>query len=237
MKTYLEVAQSGLLYILVIIGLLFMLALCLFFYIKSYRHAVELGISKNTIQKIHKNTLTITVVPSLSIVVGLISLSAVIGLPWAWFRLSVVGSVSYELIAAQLATSSLGYAEMTSAAQSDASTFGAIMIVMSIGIIAGIFVNALFGKQIINGANKIGQAKGDFGQIVNSCFMPALMAVLIPFQLFQGMITTLVFFTSIGIALLFGFLIKKTGWLWLGDFVMAFVLLLGMASAVFWSGF
>lgn len=235
METYLEVAHSSLLYILVILGLIFMIGLCLFFYIKSYRRAIALGISKETLKKIQKNTLSVTVVPSLAVVVGLISLSAAIGIPWAWFRLSVVGSVSYELIAAQLATSSLGFSEMTAAAQSDASTFGAIMIVMSTGIIAGVFINALFGKQIITGVNKMGQSKSGFGQIVNGCFMLALMAVLIPFQLFQGIITTLVFITSIALAMLFGILIKKTGWGWLNDFVMAFVLILGMASAVIWT--
>lgn len=233
--TFKDLANSSLLYILVFFALLFMVGLCVVFYKKSHKRALELGITPETLKQIRKNTLSMTVIPSLAIVAGLITLSAVIGVPWAWFRLSVVGSVSYELMAAQLATSSLGFTEMTQAAASGADTFGAVMIVMSTGIIAGVFINALFGKQIITGVNRIGQSKTGFGKIINSCFMLALLPVLVVFQLFQGPVNILVFFTSIVIAFGITKLADKTGWLWLNDFVMALTLILGMASAVFWN--
>lgn len=37
------------------------------------------------------------------------SLSAVLGVPWSWFRLSVVGAVSYELTAAEMVSDALGF--------------------------------------------------------------------------------------------------------------------------------
>lgn len=233
--TYSDVSGGGLLYTLVIAGLLFMVSLCIVFYIKSYRRAIQLGISRESIAKIHKNTLLVTIVPSLAVIVGLVSLTAVIGIPWSWFRLSVVGDVSYELIAAELATSAMGFTDITSAAQSEASTFCAIMFVMSMGIIAGVIINALFGKQIITGVSKLGQSKSSFGQIINGSLMLALMAVLIPFQIFQGKVATMVLISSVGISYLLALIGKKMGWSWLGDFVMAFTLLLGMASAVLWT--
>lgn len=236
MKTFAELANSGLLYALVIGGLLFMVGLCVVFLKKSHKRALELGISEETLKRIRKNTLSATVVPSIAIVAGLITLSAVIGIPWAWFRLSVVGSVSYELIAAQLATSALGFSDMTQAMSSGADTFGAVMIVMSTGIIAGVIINALFGKQIINGVNKLGKKKTGFGSIVNSCFMLAIMPVMALFQVFQGAVSTLVLITSIAIAFGLQKIVQKTGWAWLSDFIMAFTLILGMASAVFWAG-
>ena len=232
MKSFSELANSGTLYLLVIIALLFMIGLCLVFWKKSRTRA--LGISEETLKKIRKNALSASVIPSVAIVAGLITLSAVIGIPWAWFRLSVVGSVSYELIAAQLATSALGFTDMTQAMASGADTFG-VMLVMSTGIIAGVFINALFGKQIIGGVNKLGQNKSGFGTIVNSCFMLALMPVLAIFQIFQGVISTLVLITSLIIAFILKKIVEKTGWTWLGDFNMAFTLILGMASAVFWT--
>ena len=234
MKSFSELANSGTLYLLVIIALLFMIGLCLVFWKKSRTRALELGISEETLKKIRKNALSASVIPSVAIVAGLITLSAVIGIPWAWFRLSVVGSVSYELIAAQLATSALGFTDMTQAMASGADTFG-VMLVMSTGIIAGVFINALFGKQIIGGVNKLGQNKSGFGTIVNSCFMLALMPVLAIFQIFQGVISTLVLITSLIIAFILKKIVEKTGWTWLGDFNMAFTLILGMASAVFWT--
>ena len=41
--------------------------------------------------------------------------------------------------------------------------------------------------------------------------------------------------TSLLIAFILKKIVEKTGWAWLGDFIMAFTLILGMASAVFWT--
>ena len=71
----------------------------------------------------------------------IIGLSAVF-LIKAWYRLSVVGSVSYELMAADMVADGMGYGSVGEmAAQADYSVFGAVMFVMSICILAGILVN------------------------------------------------------------------------------------------------
>ena len=235
MATYLEMANSPLLYGLVMAGLGFVALLCVVFYRKTYKRAIELGFTKETLKAINKSTLSLTVVPSISIVIGLITLSTVIGTPWAWFRLSVVGAVTYELIAAQMATAALGFTEMTSAMASDGTTFGAVMFVMSMGIIAGIIINAFIGKSLTTSMAKAGGSKGGFGPIMNGCFMLALMGVMLPFQAFNGMAYIMVMLTSMLITLAIGIIMQKTGWKWLGDFTMAFALILGMASALLWT--
>lgn len=235
MYSYQEIAQSPLLYSLVIAGLLAVALLCIIFYKKTYKRALELGISKETLKAVNKSTLTVSVIPSVSIVIGLISLSAVIGLPWAWFRLSVVGAVSYELIAAQMATAALGFEDMTAAMSSDAQTFGAVMLVMSIGIIAGIVTNAFIGKKLCVSMSAAGKKKGGFGPVMNSCFMMALMCVMLPYQSLGGLVPVMVIITSFLVSVIIAFIIKKTGWKWLGDFTMAFTLIFGMASALLWT--
>lgn len=235
MHTYLELSGSTLLYGLVIAGLAYVAGLCIVFYRKTYKRALELGFSKETLKKINKSTISLTIVPSISIVIGLVTLSAVIGIPWAWFRLSVVGAVTYELIAAQMATAALGFTEMTAAMSSDATTFGAIMFVMSIGIIAGIIANMFLGKKLTTTMSNAGKKPGGFGPIMNGCFMMALMCVMLPFQASNGLVTILVLATSALISLIISLIIKKTGWKWLGDFTMAFTLILGMASAILWT--
>lgn len=97
MQTYVDLSGSTLLYALVIAGLVFVAVLCVIFYRKTYKRALELGITKDTLSRINKNTISLTIVPSISIVTGLFTLSTVIGIPWSWFRLSVVGSVTYDL--------------------------------------------------------------------------------------------------------------------------------------------
>ena len=235
MHSYLELANSGLLYGLVIAGLAVVAALCLVFYKKTYNRAIELGISKDTLSQIKKNTITLTIIPSLSIVIGLFTLSTVIGTPWAWFRLSVVGAVTYELIAAQMTTAALGFAEMTEAMGSDGTTFCAVMFVMSMGIIAGNVVNLFLGKSLTTSMAKAGSKKGGFGPIMNGCFMMALMGVMLPFQAVKGIPTVMVMATSLVVSLLIGVIVKKTGAKWLANFTMAFTLIIGMASALLWT--
>ena len=235
MATYLEMSSSPLLYGLVMAGLGFVALLCVVFYRKTYNRALELGFSKETLKAINKSTISLTIVPSISIVIGLITLSTVIGTPWAWFRLSVVGAVTYELIAAQMATAALGFTEMTAAMASDGATFGAVMFVMSMGIIAGIVINAFIGKKLTTSMASAGGKKGGFGPIMNGCFMLALMGVLLPFQAFNGLVYIMVMLTSMFITLAIGVIMQKTGWKWLGEFSMAFALIFGMASALLWT--
>lgn len=70
--TFKDLANSSLLYILVFFALLFMVGLCVVFYKKSHKRALELGITPETLKQIRKNTLSMTVIPSLAIVAGLI---------------------------------------------------------------------------------------------------------------------------------------------------------------------
>ena len=234
MKSYAELMNHPLLWILVEVGLATVALFCVIFYKKTRARALELGIQESTLKAINKSTIALTVVPSISIVIGLVVLSQAIGTPLAQFRLSVVGAVTYELIAAQMATAALGFADMAQAASSDAQTFGAVMFVMSIGIIAGIVTMTLFGKTIITGTAKMGKA-GGFGPIINGCFMLAMMCVFLPIQATTNFINIFVMATAMLTAFLIGVIQKKTGAKWLGDFNMAFVLIIGMASSLLWT--
>lgn len=68
-------------------------------------------------------------------------------------------------MAAQMATDALGFEQMTDAMASDASTFGAVMLVMSVGIIAGIVANTIIGKTLTTKMGQAGQKEGGFGRL------------------------------------------------------------------------
>ena len=143
---YFDVANSRLLYILVGIGLLYISGLVLVFMRKAWRRALELGITQKTILEVVKSSAVFTVIPSISVIIGLFSLSAVLGVPWSWFRLSVVGAVSYELTAAEMVSDALGFQSAGAmAAANNYEVFGAIMFVTSICILAGMITNIFSG--------------------------------------------------------------------------------------------
>ena len=231
---YLSVANSKLLYVLVSIAIVFVLILAAIFSKKSWNRAVEIEMSKNVLRKVIKSSIVYTIVPSIAIVIGLFALAPVLGIPWSWFRLSVIGSVSYELMAADMATKSMGLS-LAEAAAGGVDTFGNIMFVMTAGISAGMIVLLIFGKKIIKGVNKIGSGKSDFGRVAIGSFMIALMAVFIPGLLTSGKISALTFITSIIVTLFQMLLISKFNIKWLKDFVLAFSLIIGMSSSVLWT--
>ena len=77
MATMKDIITSPLLLAMVIIGLLYIVGFSLVYLKKAYTHCLELGISKEDLKNVIKSSLVFSIVPSLSIVVGLFALISV----------------------------------------------------------------------------------------------------------------------------------------------------------------
>ena len=231
-----EILNGGVMYISVIAGLLFIFLLCALMLRMAWKRAIELGVSEQKIKDAVKSSVIFSIVPSLSIVIGLFSLAAVLGVPWPWFRLSVVGAVSYELMVADMVSTGAGYESIGAlAASNDPSSLGAIMFVMSIGIMFGIVTVTFFGKKIQTSMTNFRQKNGAWGALATSCFTMAMIVVFLPVQVFKGPVFLLTMLTSAVITWVHGVVIKKTGWRWLSNFVLADSLILSMAASVLYA--
>ena len=221
---------------LIVIGLIYIVGFSLVYLKKAYTRCLELGISKEDLAKVIKSSLVFSIVPSLSIVVGLFALISVLGVLWSWWRLSVIGSLSYETLMASSVASALNFtnsAEMLENAS--ASQFGIVMILMSIGMLSGFLVLIPFGKKLSMSVNKTENAS-TWKYVLSGAFMLCLFAVYVPVLLFGDTIQAAVMLTGLAVALLIGFLASKSPKLrWLGDFVMAFSMIAGMISSIFWT--
>ena len=78
MATMKDIIQSPLLLALVIGGLLYIAAFSVVYLKKAYDHCLELGITRKELSNVIKSSLVFSIVPSLSIVVGLFVLIAVL---------------------------------------------------------------------------------------------------------------------------------------------------------------
>ena len=108
-----------------------------YFLAKALRRSRELGMDQTKIKKTIKTAAVFTIAPAVSIVISVIALSKSLGLPLPWLRLSVVGSLSYEAIAAENAVSAMGL----SLGKIDAMTaqqYVNVTLVMTISILVGI---------------------------------------------------------------------------------------------------
>ena len=92
--------NSTFLFIVAACVILFVIAQSLFFLIRAYRRAKEIGMDMAQIKKTIISSAIFTIAPAVSILLGVITLSKFLGLPLPWIRMSVIGAITYELPAA-----------------------------------------------------------------------------------------------------------------------------------------
>lgn len=153
MKDYLSQVNAGILYLIVGAVLAFITIMCLIFLIKSYRAGVKIGMDKAVLRKTIISSATFTLLPSISILLGVIALSGSLGVPFSWLRLSVIGALQYELNVAQMAAESIGLAALKPEAMS-MGAFVTIALVMTAGILGGVVCCLFFLKKYLGKIQK-----------------------------------------------------------------------------------
>jgi len=233
--TFQEIMNSPLLYGLVIAAICYILLFCALTLRKAYKHGVEIGISKEKLKMAITSSAIYSIVPSISVVIGLFSLATVLGVPWSWFRLSVVGSVTYELMAADMVATGAGYNSIAALNEAgDPSIVGTVMFVMSICILGGIVGVLIFGKKVQSGLQNAKKKNGETGALLTGVLSLAIIEAFVPIQVTKGPVYLAVVITSCIIVVIHMKIIKKFHCMWLRNFVMANTLILGMMSSLLW---
>ena len=75
---------------------------------KSLKAGKKLGITDEQIKVAVKSSAVGSIGPSLAILAGMVSLLVAMGGPISWFRLSYIGAVAYELMAAGFGAEVMG---------------------------------------------------------------------------------------------------------------------------------
>ena len=154
------------------------LAQSVFFLVKAMRRSKELGMDQAKIKKTIKSAAIFTVAPAVAIVISVMTLSKKLGLPLPWLRLSVVGSMSYETIAANNALSAMGQS-LGSDVPLTAQQFVNVLLVMTISIMVGIWLVPAIGKKLQSGMKNMGSRDAKWADIFqNSLFIGMISAFL-----------------------------------------------------------
>lgn len=140
-----------LLFVMVGIIIAAVLGQSVFFLIKAWRRAKEKGMDMSLIKKTIITAAIFTIAPAVSIVITVISLSQSLGIALPWLRLSVVGSLSYEAIAASNAASGMDTTLADLIGNINASQYVTIAIVMTVSIMVGIWLVPVIAKKYQNG--------------------------------------------------------------------------------------
>lgn len=232
-----DILNSKLLYILVALGLLIIFLICVMFFLRAKKRAKELGIADEKVKATIKSSLVFSIVPSIAVIIGLITLTPLLGIPWPWFRLSVVGSLPYELTAADLAVKGLGYQDLTAyQASADPSAIGTIMFTMTISILGGMIFNIFFLEKYHKKVSGVGTKSSPFRELALSALTFGMVTVFFPIEFLKSKTHAAVAIISILVTLILGQISKKYKIDWLADFIMSFALIIGMAAGVFIEG-
>ncbi len=211
-----------------------------YFLIKAIRRAKELGIAGSTVKSTVVSSAIFTIAPAIAVLVGVVALSKSLGLALPWLRLSVIGSITYETVAAGNALTAAGLEASTTI--TDPSLFVAVLWVMTIGIAAGIVLVPFVTKKIQGGMLKIGMKDKKWGEIFNTAMFLGMISAFLGYVFCDvglvfsgdtsGLIPVCVMLVSAVVMAIFGGLSKILKARWMEDYALPLSLVLGMASAI-----
>lgn len=221
------------------------LAQSVYFLVKAVKRSKAIGMDQAKIKKTIKTAAIFTIAPAVSIVISVIALSKSLGLPLPWLRLSVVGSLSYEAIAAQNAVSAMGLT-LGKIDSLTAQQYVNITLVMTISIMLGIWLVPLISKKLLSGMTSLENRDKKWADIFQNAMFIGMISAFLGFVFCDfgrlwtpgdysptsGLVPVAVMAVSALVMVVCGLLMKKPKFAWLGDYALPISLILGMASAI-----
>ena len=228
------------LYIIVGAIIALVLAQSAFFLAKAVKRAKELGISQSTVKKTISSAAIFTIAPAIAVLVGVVALSKSLGVALPWLRLSVIGSITYETVAAGNALEAAGMGAGTTI--TDPSIFITIAWVMTIGIAAGLSFVPFVTKRLQSGLSKIGMKDKKWGEIFNNAMFLGMISAFLGYVFCDvglvfsgdtsGLIPVCVMLVSALVMAICGIISTKCKIKWLTDYALPLSLICGMVSAI-----
>ncbi len=168
------------LYIFAAVLVVVVLAQSVFFLVKALRRSKELGMDQSKIKKTIKTAAIFTIAPAVAIVISVMTLSKKLGLPLPWLRLSVVGSMSYETIAANNALSVMGQS-LGAEAPLNAQQYVNVLLVMTISIMVGIWLVPAIGKKLQKGMESLGNRDAKWADVFSNALFIGMISAFLGF--------------------------------------------------------
>ena len=131
----------------------FVIAQSLFFLVKAWKQGKKLGITTDTLKNTVVSSALFTIAPAISILATVIVLANSLGIVLPWIRLSVIGNLAYESVAAEAALDTFGLT--LSSPVTDPKVFATIAFVMTIGCILPLILIIFVMKKVQKTMGKV----------------------------------------------------------------------------------
>lgn len=228
---YSEICNSTWMFLWVGVLLAAVIIQCLVFMRKAWVRARGLGLSNQQIKKGLTTGITISIVPTLPVLVVFLSLMPLLGTPLPWMRLSVIGSAYYETYAASTALDCVG--ESLTLNGYSAVGWIAAAWVMTVGGSACILWSSITIKPISVLYNKAEKFDMKLVLAIGSGCLAGVMAYVSVAYGFgqmstQGVVFLISFAAGATLVVVHKYWPKLK---WLSDYIMAISMIVGMAAA------
>ena len=146
--------NSGVMYALAALVVVFVTVQSLFFLVKAWKRGRALSIETAKMKQTVISSALFSIAPAISILATVLALASALGYVLPWIRLSVIGNLAYETVAAEAALEALG----TSMANSDLNTmeFSTVAWAMTVGSCFPLVLLPFLCKRIHKAMHKVG---------------------------------------------------------------------------------
>ena len=227
---YLQIANSMPVWLAAACPVTMLIIMAGLFAMKSYKTGKEIGISEEKMKGAIKSASITSIGPSIVILSTMLTLLITVGGPLAWMRLSYIGSVMFETMAAGFGTAATGV-ELGSP-DMDGTALAAAAWTMVLGSIGWIIWGTFVGNKMDKVQSIV--AKGDqriLGVIAGSAVLGTFAAMggshLVKVN--QNSIACIVGGVAMFVMLT---LAQKTGKNWLNEWALTFAIMIGMLSTL-----
>jgi hypothetical protein len=245
-----DVKNSWWLYLIGALVTLFIIGGSLFFALLAYRRSKAINMPKEVLKKTVVSSISFSILPSIGIFIGVITMAGLLGIPLPWIRLSVLGALHYELMAVSVAADGVTVATLMM------EDFVTIAFVMTIAIIWGsLFALFFFKKYQKKVVDKVDTSdKKSFAPLIFqavfigliSAYFGDAFAKMIHYEVREVVdgaytpnyldkttfVPLIVFVSSFLFMAFFDYLVQKKNQKWLENFQLSISMLLGMTIAV-----
>ena len=177
MDSFLEIANSPILLIIVTIPILWVTGQAVGFLRMGLKEAKKQDIPQEKVKQTIVNCALFSIVPSLPVILTLAVMMAIMGPYIPWMRMSVMGSPAYEAFAAEITIRAFGLEGGLGYAQLTPTVFVSMIWVMTTAILVAPVVNILFLRKYDMTLKKL-KTKGGFMAIASGAMMIGLLCTM-----------------------------------------------------------
>ncbi len=218
----------------------FVLTESVVYLVKSLKRAKQINMDMGKLKKVVSSSIMFSILPSIGIFIGIVTLVGAIGIGLPAIRLSIIGALQYETlvvdtVANQYTGTSSGIAAIIG--NVDASTFVTIAAVMTVSIIWGpvfcLFCYRKFQPKMLALASKTtGKDDSIFGAVFVGMVLAYISVAIGQFTGAPGNIASyynlIAVMVAAGLMFVFDVLITKCNQKWLENFSLALAMIAGM---------